>query len=67
MRGVGLMVGMVCVPANATVVEKLRENGMLTVPAAENVVRLLPPLNITERHVDEAMAAIETVCEELSS
>ena len=66
-RGVGLMVGMVCVPANATVVEKLRENGLLTVPAAENVVRLLPPLNITETHVDEAMAAIETVCEELSS
>jgi acetylornithine/N-succinyldiaminopimelate aminotransferase len=66
-RGVGLMLGMRCVPANATVVEKLRRNGLLTVPAAENVVRLLPPLNITDAHVDEAMAAIETVCEELSS
>ena len=65
-RGVGLMLGIRCLPANATVVERLRENGLLTVPAADNVVRLLPPLNITERHVDEAMVAIEAVCRELA-
>ncbi len=66
-RGVGLMLGIRCLPANGTVVERLRENGLLTVPAADNVVRLLPPLNIAERHVDEAMAAIEAACRELTS
>jgi len=32
---------------------------LLTVPAGDNVVRLLPPLNITKSHVDEALAAID--------
>jgi acetylornithine/succinyldiaminopimelate/putrescine aminotransferase len=35
---------------------------MLGVGATENVVRLLPPLNIVERHIREAMAALGETC-----
>ena len=46
---------------NSEIVEQLRRAGMLTVAAGENVVRLLPPLIIEERHVDEAIGIIEGV------
>ncbi len=38
------------------------EQGLLTVPAAENVVRLLPPLIIEDAQVDEALGILERVC-----
>ena len=60
------MVGLACVFDNGTLVAHLRDNGLLTVPAAGNVVRLLPPLVIEERHVDEAMAILERSCAELA-
>lgn len=58
-RGMGLLLGMKTKPANVDVVAKLREFNLLTVPAGDNVVRLLPPLNITKTHVDEALVAID--------
>jgi acetylornithine/N-succinyldiaminopimelate aminotransferase len=61
-RGAGLMIGLKTVVPNTELVAKLREEGLLTVGAAENVVRLLPPLIIEERHVDEAAQAIERAC-----
>jgi acetylornithine/N-succinyldiaminopimelate aminotransferase len=61
-RGVGLMLGVKCVVTNTELVAKLREEGLLTVGAAENVIRLLPPLIIDERQVDEAAQAIERAC-----
>jgi acetylornithine/N-succinyldiaminopimelate aminotransferase len=61
LRGLGLMVGLECVVPAGDLVAKLRAEGLLTVPAAENVVRLLPPLNIDEGQVDEAMAILERV------
>jgi len=61
-RGAGLMIGLKCVVPNTDLVAKLREEGLLTVGAAENVVRLLPPLIIDERQVDEAVTAIERAC-----
>jgi acetylornithine/N-succinyldiaminopimelate aminotransferase len=39
---------------NLKIVAALRENGLLAVGAADNVVRFLPPLIINESHVDEA-------------
>jgi len=59
-RGVGLMIG-VKINAkieNGEVVKKLIENGLLTIPAGENVIRILPPLVITKEHVDEAFVKI---------
>ena len=66
-RGVGLMVGIKCVPPAGDVISGLRGNGLLAVPAADNVVRLLPPLIIEAAHVDEAVAAVEKTCETLSA
>lgn len=61
-RGAGLLIGLRCVVPNGEMVAKLREQGLLTVPAAENVMRLLPPLIIEEAQVDEAMAIFDRVC-----
>ena len=56
------MLGLRVKPTNLDVVTALREAGLLTVPAGENVVRLLPPLNIENAQIDEAVGIIEEVC-----
>ncbi len=61
-RGLGLMVGLKCVVPNLEMVAALRDKGMLTVGAGDNVVRLLPPLIVEESQIDEAMAIIDAVC-----
>jgi acetylornithine/N-succinyldiaminopimelate aminotransferase len=66
-RGKGLMQGLVfSVPVGA-VVEKALEQGLIVISAGKNVVRLVPPLIITEENVDEMIvklkAAIETAIE----
>ena len=45
----------------------LRRHGLLTAPAGDNVVRLLPPLIIEQQHIDEALAALDAACRELSA
>jgi len=60
-RGKGLLVGFKCAVANTDVVDRLRQAGLLTVAAGENVVRLLPPLIIEESHVEEAAGIIDSV------
>jgi acetylornithine/N-succinyldiaminopimelate aminotransferase len=59
-RGVGLMLGVKINQKieNTELVKKLIENGLLTIPAGENVVRILPPLVITSDHVAEAKEKI---------
>ena len=46
---------------NGELLGRLRAEGLLTVGAADNVLRLLPPLIIDHSHVDEALAALERV------
>ena len=60
-RGKGLLIGFKCLVPNLEMVERLRSAGLLTVGAGENAVRLLPPLIIDERHVDEAAGIIDGV------
>jgi acetylornithine/N-succinyldiaminopimelate aminotransferase len=61
-RGRGLLLGVkLHVPA-AAFIARLRENRLIGVGATENVVRLLPPLNIEERHIREAIAALGETC-----
>jgi acetylornithine/N-succinyldiaminopimelate aminotransferase len=61
-RGSGLLLGLrLHVPA-AAFIARLREQRLLVVGSTENVARLLPPLNIEETHVKEAMAALSTAC-----
>ncbi len=66
-RGKGLIIGITFHATNMDVVNALRDAGVLTVPAGDNIVRLLPPLTIDDSHVDEAMAAIESVAASLGS
>ena len=61
-RGEGMMLGLVCGPNNTEIAARLMQEGLLTVPAGENVVRLLPPLVVGEVEIAEAAAALETVC-----
>jgi acetylornithine/N-succinyldiaminopimelate aminotransferase len=60
-RGKGLLTGLRCVVPNMEMVEKLRYSGLITVAAGDNVVRLLPPLIIDERHVAEATEILDKV------
>ncbi len=57
-RGIGLMLGLRCVPPAGDVITALRNDGLLSVGAGENVVRLLPPLIIGETEVREALDII---------
>lgn len=58
-RGQGLMLGLRCREDAPGFVERLRAEGLLTVAAAENVVRILPPLIIGKVEVDDATTMIE--------
>ena len=61
-RGRGLLLGLkLRIPA-AQFIIRLRERGLLGVGATDNVVRLLPPLNIEENHIREAMQALASTC-----
>ena len=47
-------------------IHKLIENKLLTIRAAENVVRILPPLNVKKTEIDQALKIINKVCIQLS-
>jgi acetylornithine/N-succinyldiaminopimelate aminotransferase len=64
-RGQGLLIGLKCKVTNGDLVDALRDEGLLTVGAADNIVRLIPPLIIDESQIDEAMAALDRACEKL--
>jgi acetylornithine/N-succinyldiaminopimelate aminotransferase len=58
-RGQGLILGLKCVLPNADVVKANLAQNLLTVPAADNVIRLLPALNIPEADIHEALARLD--------
>jgi acetylornithine/N-succinyldiaminopimelate aminotransferase len=64
-RGSGLMMGIKCKVANTSFVEAARAEKILVIGAGDNVVRLLPPLVITEADVTEAMSKLERACKAL--
>ncbi|MEE2949817.1 MAG: aspartate aminotransferase family protein [Pseudomonadota bacterium] len=66
-RGQGLLIGLKAVVPNGDLVAAFREAGLLSVPAGDNVVRILPPLIITPEEVREAMDRIETGVASLSA
>ena len=65
-RGIGLMWGIKCVGPNVNLANRLIDRGLLVILAADNVVRLLPPLIINDDHLNEAFEIIETCCSELN-
>ena len=67
-RGLGLMLGMKINPkfVNIDITKKMIENGFLTIPAGENVIRLLPPLILSSENILEAKEKMITSFKELS-
>ena len=64
-RGKGLLRGIKLKSDNTKFLNELFEHKMLAVKASENIVRLLPPLIVKEKEIDEAISIIEKVCEKL--
>ncbi len=58
-RGKGLMIGIKCRVPNGEMITRLMNEGLLAVGAGDNVVRLVPPLIITEAEVDAAVGMID--------
>lgn len=58
-RGEGLIVGLRCLKPNTEVLAAMREAGMIAVGAGENVVRLLPPLIVSEAEVAEGLKRLD--------
>ena len=61
-RGAGLLLGLALYKDQTKFIKKLMDNKLLTIRAAENVVRLLPPLNVTKSEINLALKIIENVC-----
>ena len=61
-RGKGLLVGLCLHKDQTKFIKKLLENNLLSVRAAENVVRLLPPLNVTKAEINLGLKIIDKVC-----
>lgn len=64
-RGLGLLLGMVLDVPAAPLQKNLQEKGMLALATAGNVLRLLPPLNVSQEEIDQALKLIGEACEEL--
>ena len=66
-RGQGLMLGLKCHASPADMVKAGYAQGILTVPAADNTLRMLPPLNISDEEIAEAMTRLDRAAESLDA
>ena len=65
-RGRGLLIGIQLHTNQVKFIKKLIDNKLLTIRAAENVVRILPPLNVKKNEIDQALKIIKKVCSEIN-
>ena len=63
-RGIGLLLGLQLYKDQTKFIKKLEDNKLLTIRAAENVVRILPPLNVKKSEINLALKIIKKVCKE---
>jgi len=61
-RGAGLLLGLQLHKDQTTFIKKLMDNKLLTIRAAENVIRILPPLTVKKNEIDLAISIIGKVC-----
>ncbi len=66
-RGSGLMIGLKCKVTNIDVVNAGYDAQVITVPASDNIIRLLPPLTINDAEIDEAIVRLEHAATALST
>ena len=64
-RGRGFLIGIQLYKDQTEFIKKLMDNHLLTIRAAENVVRILPPLNVKKNEIDLAIKIIEKVCSKI--
>ena len=64
-RGRGFLIGLQLYKEQTEFIKKLMDNQLLTIRAAENVVRILPPLNVKKNEIDLAIKVIEKVCSQI--
>jgi acetylornithine/N-succinyldiaminopimelate aminotransferase len=64
-RGKGLLIGIECERPAASLIEWLEDHGLLTVPAGENVIRLLPPLTVSDEELEAAAAVIKQLFKQM--
>ena len=61
-RGQGLMLGLKMKIPNGDFIKAARDAGLIVLPAGDNVVRLLPPLIVSEDEIADAVSRIERAC-----
>ena len=61
-RGRGFLIGLQLYKDQTTFIKNLMKNKLLTIRAAENVIRILPPLNVKKSEINEALKIINKVC-----
>ena len=64
-RGRGLLIGIQLYKDQTKFIKKVMDKKLLTIRAAENVVRILPPLNVKKTEINHAIRIIDQVCKEL--
>ena len=66
-RGIGLLIGLQLFHDQTKFIQKLMDNKLLTIRASENVIRILPPLNVKKKEIDLAIKIIKKVCKKYNS
>ena len=61
-RGRGFLIGVKLKVDQTKFIKELLDNKLLTIRAAENVVRVLPPLNVSKKEIDQAIKTFDKVC-----
>jgi len=61
-RGQGLLIGLQMQKDQTKFIKKLMDNRLLTIRAGENVIRLLPPLTVNKKEIDQAVTILKKVC-----
>jgi len=61
-RGIGFLIGLQLFNNQTDFIQKLIDNKLLTIRAAENVIRILPPLNVKKKEIKLALKIIKKVC-----
>ena len=64
-RGIGLLIGLQVYKDQIKFIKKLEDNKLLTIRAAENVIRILPPLNVKKSEINLALRIIKKVCRDI--
>ena len=65
-RGRGLLIGIQLHKDQSKFIKKMMDNKLLAIRASENVVRILPPLNVKKSELDLSLKIINKVCKELN-